>query len=169
MKVFTLSEVVLVIGLTWIVGCGESPDATAVAIPKQQVAELSKILLLTDEPDGALGVSELREQAKDDDDVILVGRIGGATKPWVEGRAAFAVVDAAIEMCEGGVCACCKDKVCNATALVKVVDEHGRLFKIDARELLNVKENELVVVSGKAKRDDAGNLTILASRVYVRR
>jgi len=125
--------------------------------------------LLTDEPQGALGVSELREQAKDKENVVLIGRIGGAVKPWVEGRSAFAVVDASIELCDGGVCACCKDKVCDATALVKVVNAHGQLFKTDARELLNVKENELVVVPGKAKRDDAGNLTILASGVYIRR
>jgi hypothetical protein len=43
------------------------------------------------------------------------------------------------------------------------------MFKSDARDLLNVKENELVVVSGRAKRDDAGNLTVLATGVYVRR
>jgi hypothetical protein len=34
---------------------------------------------------------------------------------------------------------------------------------------LNVKEDEIVVVAGKAMRDDAGNMTILASGVYVRR
>jgi ribosomal protein L18E len=168
MKVFTFREVVFVIGLTWIVGCGESSDATADAIRKQPVADPYKVVL-TDEPDGALGVSELRELAKDDDYVVMVGRIGGATEPWVEGRAAFAVVDAAIKLCEGGVCACCKDKICDATALVKIVDEHGRLLKTDARELLNVKEDEIVVVAGKAIRDDAGNMTILASGVYVRR
>ena len=87
----------------------------------------------------------------------------------VKGRAAFAVVDPSIELCDGAVCSCCKDKVCDASALVKVVDEDGHVLKTDARELLNVKQNELVVVSGKAKRDDAGNLTILASGVYVRR
>lgn len=101
--------------------------------------------------------------------MVLIGRIGGASKPWVEGRAAFAVVDTSIELCKGGVCACCKDKVCNATALVKVIDEYGHAIRTDARRLLNVKENELVVVAGKTKRDDAGNLTILASGVYIRR
>ena len=38
----------------------------------------------------------------------------------------------------------------------------------DARELLNVKELTTVVVTGKAQRDDAGNLTILATGVYVK-
>ena len=42
-------------------------------------------------------------------------------------------------------------------------------MKADARELLNVKEMSTVVVKGKAQRDEAGNLTILASGVYVKK
>jgi len=40
--------------------------------------------------------------------------------------------------------------------------------KADARELLKVKELSTVVIKGKARRDDAGNLTILASGVFVK-
>lgn len=54
-------------------------------------------------------------------------------------------------------------------ALVKVVDEGGSLVKADARGLLNVEELSTVVVQGKAQRDDAGNLTVLAGGVYVRK
>jgi hypothetical protein len=39
---------------------------------------------------------------------------------------------------------------------------------VDARELLGVKELQTVVVKGKAKRDEQGNLTVLASGVYPR-
>ncbi len=42
-------------------------------------------------------------------------------------------------------------------------------MKADARELLKVTELATVVVKGKAQRDDAGNLTILASGVYVKK
>ena len=166
MRKLTYSPMMILIGVAWTAGCGTSTVPT-VATPKLDVSKF----LLADEPSGALSVVELREQAKNDDDVVLVGRIGGAAKPWVAGRAAFSVVDPSLQLCDegGGVCSCCKDKVCDAMALVKVVDEHGRVLKADARKLLRVKENELVVVSGKAKRDDAGNLTILARGVYVRR
>jgi hypothetical protein len=41
-------------------------------------------------------------------------------------------------------------------------------LKADARQLLNVKEMTTVVIKGKAQRDDAGNLTILASGVFVK-
>lgn len=53
--------------------------------------------------------------------------------------------------------------------LIKVVDENGKLVKADARELLKVKELSTVVIKGKARRDDKGNLTILASGVFVKK
>jgi hypothetical protein len=52
--------------------------------------------------------------------------------------------------------------------LVKVVDENGLLLQADARELLDVKELSTVVVRGTAQRDEAGNLTVLASGVFVK-
>ena len=48
------------------------------------------------------------------------------------------------------------------------MDENGELIKADARQLLKVKELQTVVVRGKAKRDDKGNLTVLASGIFVR-
>ena len=57
----------------------------------------------------------------------------------------------------------------SSKALVKVVDEQGNLLQTDARELFKVKELDTVVVRGKARRDDAGNLTVLANGVFVRR
>ncbi len=170
MRTFAVAQACLLLGLTSLAGCGHPSNASPADSEVKSVVRLTDVLL-SDEPEGALGVIELREQAKDEKKVVLLGRIGGATSPWVEGRAAFVVVDASIQLCDEGqgVCSCCQDKVCDATALVKVVDKQGRMFKSDARDLLNVKENELVVVSGRAKRDDAGNLTVLATGVYVRR
>ena len=42
-------------------------------------------------------------------------------------------------------------------------------MKAGAKELLDVKELSTVVVRGKAQRDDTGNLTVLASGVYVKK
>lgn len=41
-------------------------------------------------------------------------------------------------------------------------------MKADARELLKIKELSTVVVKGKARRDDAGNLTVLATGIHVK-
>jgi hypothetical protein len=51
--------------------------------------------------------------------------------------------------------------------LVMFVDEDGKVVKQDARELLGVKELETVTIVGKAKRDKAGNVTVMASKVFV--
>jgi len=40
--------------------------------------------------------------------------------------------------------------------------------RTDTRELLPVKELDTVVVHGKARRDRAGNLSIVASRIHIR-
>lgn len=42
-------------------------------------------------------------------------------------------------------------------------------MKADAKELLGVKELSTVIVKGKAQRDDAGNLTVLATDVFVKK
>jgi len=132
---------------------------------------------LNTEPDGGLDVIKVRAEAKDDDDVIIVGRIGGSENPWIEGRAAFSIVDPSLRACSdipGDTCLvpwdyCCETpRLPTSTALVKIVDGLGNLVRVDARELLNVKELSTVVVKGKAKRDDAGNLTVLASSLFIR-
>ncbi len=42
---------------------------------------------------------EAREESEDGQDVVLVGRIGGSVNPWVEGRAAFSIVDPTLKAC----------------------------------------------------------------------
>jgi hypothetical protein len=164
-------------------GCGESqpqhgPAATSAADLKVYQARY----VLTDEPDGAMGVLTAREESKTDQKVVVVGRIGGSARAWVDGMAAFVMADASalgedtdcceegctVEGCTEPCCAQAKE-LKGFTALVKVVDEAGSPLAVDARQLLDVKERDTVVVRGRAVRDDAGNLTILADGIHVRR
>jgi len=55
--------------------------------------------LLTGEPSGGADVIKVRATAKDSDDVVIVGRIGGSENPWVDGRAAFSIVDLSLKSC----------------------------------------------------------------------
>lgn len=52
---------------------------------------------------------------------------------------------------------------------MKIVDDNGMLVRADAKQLLGVKELATVVVSGQAQRDEAGNLTVLAKGVYIKK
>ena len=129
---------------------------------------------LDEEPSGAIGVIELRESAKDGESVVVVGCVGGGINPWVKGRAAFVLVDACASMecdescCEEG-CNCQASELTDSVVVVKFVDESGKVISTGAQELLGVDVLDTVVVQGKAKRDKAGNVAMVADGVYIRR
>ncbi|MDF1742735.1 MAG: hypothetical protein P1V19_03515 [Gimesia sp.] len=162
------------------VGCGtykSNQDKSTTSKPVTSEPESKAEQLLTSEPAGAKEVIQARKSAKNDEEVVLVGRIGGSENPWIEGRAAFSIVDNSLKACSdipGDGCDkpwdyCCEtDKLPTAMALIKVVDAEGKLINSDARKLFKLKELQTVVVKGKAKRDDAGNLTVFASGIFVR-
>ena len=56
-----------------------------------------------------------------------------------------------------------------AATIVLLDNVFRRTSESAIRELLDVQELSTVVVKGKALRDESGNLTILASGVYVRK
>jgi hypothetical protein len=84
-----------------LVGC--SPDASTPAGSEPTNSNLVSVealkFLLNAEPEGAADVIKVREKAKDQDEVVIVGRIGGSENPWVDGRAAFSIVDTSLESC----------------------------------------------------------------------
>jgi len=150
-------------------GCGQSEKA-----PQANAGNgAESAYLLAEEPQGAAGVAEARQASAEE--VTIVGRVGGSPDPFVEGVAAFTIVDPEIPSCaaEEGCPTpwdyCCQlDRVKDGIAMVKVVDAQGKPVATDARELLGVKGLSTVVVHGDAQRDDQGNLTVLAEKVYVR-
>ncbi|QDT43156.1 hypothetical protein Pan241w_32550 [Gimesia alba] len=162
------------------VGCGNTtstPESNSTTEATTTAPAASSKVLLGSEPAGAKEVIDARKSAQNDEEVILVGRIGGSENPWVDGRAVFSIVDNSLKACSdipGDGCKkpwdyCCEtDKLPTAMALIKVVDDEGTLIKEDARKLLNLKELQTVVVKGKAQRDDAGNLTVFANGIFVR-
>jgi hypothetical protein len=131
--------------------------------------------LLKEQPKDAADVLAVRKDAKDRQEVVVVGRIGGRVNPWVKGSAVFSIVDRSLKPCNeipGDTCEtpwdyCCATDLPKATLMVMVTDEQGKILKKDARELLGVKELDTVVVRGTAKRDKAGNVSILASKMFV--
>ncbi|MEX0614072.1 MAG: hypothetical protein WD738_17150 [Pirellulales bacterium] len=134
-----------------------------------------KAFLLKEKPADAADVIAVRKDAKDRADVVVVGRIGGRTNPWIKGAAAFSIVDRSLTPCNempGDTCKtpwdyCCETDLPKATVLIMVHDADGKLVKRDARKLLGVKELDTVFIQGKAKRDKAGNVSIVASKIYV--
>lgn len=154
-------------------GCQKNGDVASSGSP--DLAVPSSAYVVDIEPTDAMPVGEAREKSEDGQEITLIGLIGGSTQPFVDGLAAFTIVDpkvpycAADEGCPTPWDYCCHmDDVKENIATVKIVDASGSPVAQDARELLGVKELSTVVVKGTARRDEAGNLSIAASEVYVR-
>ena len=154
-------------------GAGQSPNSPSVSTH----VDKSKYLLAS-EPEGGQNVLDVRTSAADGQDIIVVGRIGGSRDPWVDGCAAFTIVDPSLKACsdrDDDTCPtpwdyCCetKEQLAKSSLLVKLVDPQGQLLKVDARDSLGLKELQTVVVRGKVQRDDAGTFSVLANEVFVR-
>lgn len=155
-------------------GGGEAVPRPAASNPSSPSGRDSTYVADT-EPAGAVPVGEARQSVQSDDEVVLVGRVGGSAEPFVDGIAAFTIVDLKVPPCapeEGcprpwDYC-CTQNQVKDNIAMVKVVDEGGKPVTEDARGLLGVAELNTVVVHGKAERDDGGNLALLAHQVFVK-
>lgn len=164
-------KLLLVIGLIGMVmGCSRQGDSV------RQVTAASSSFVSTTEPSGAIPVGAARTDAKNDSEIVMVGHIGGSEKPFIDGIAAFTIVDPKVPYCalEEGCPTpwdyCCEQNgVKENIAMVKLVDAEGGPVSGDAKTLLGVKELSLVVVQGKAQRDDAGNLTLLTQKVFVKK
>jgi hypothetical protein len=123
-------------------------------------------------------------------EVAIVGVIGGvpnpmeqtaAEFPFAKGQAMFFLADpeAVAELEEHGhqhapgeVCVFCEAHAADARELIAVVSFTGNkeeLIKIDSRELLDLKERDVVVVTGIAELDGNGVLSVNATGLYVRR
>lgn len=167
----------LLVGLTIAaVGC-QQQDA--------RVMELRKQLVLADEPAGASSIEATLAKAKETEaedlgEVVLVGRIGaGEFEPWAKGQASFLMSEALPETDHAATpghdpanCPFCRrraEKAASFTALVQFRDDQGAILPIDARELLGVEQNQVVVVRGKAKMDQVGTLVIAADGIHIRR
>ena len=79
-----------------VAGCGQGDKPNPVG--GGATLDRSKYVAAS-EPAGARGVVEVRKEAKDGDEVVVVGRIGGSKTPFT-GRAAFTIVDPSLKCCD---------------------------------------------------------------------
>jgi hypothetical protein len=156
-------------------GCGGRVSQDIPPSPSREAGDGSKYLL-AEAPAGAKGVLDVRKEAKEGDDVVVIGKVGGSKKPIIKDRVAFTIVDPSLKSCDeipGDECPspwdyCCSPNLAQATVMIKVVDEQGKTLAADPRQFLGIKELQTVIVRGKAKRDESGNLTIQASGLFVK-
>lgn len=142
-----------------------------------QVVTLRQRFLLPEEPTASTSVSDARDAAAEDPDVLFVARVAyDEHEAFVPGRAVLFVSEILPEQeGHGGKdhvdnCPFCKRKAAKAPrAAVQFVDESGEPLAVDARELFNVQPGDTVVVRGKGEvLPEANMLQVEADGIYVR-
>ena len=144
------------------------------------VLDVRRSLNAKKQPDGSANLAE----------VTVTGQIGGMPNPWTEthpdfpwyrGQASFFLLDSKVASqfarhakSHGGHanCSFCQQlaaKNAHAVAVVNFVDAQGKVLKTDARELLALRENQKVVIRGKAQLLGGSFVVITAEAIHARR
>lgn len=178
---FAMTFLVAIATMTLISGCAKDEKSASHQPAGDSTAEKvdSSEFLLASEPAEAKAVGVLRESSKDNDEVVIVGRIGGSTHPWVDGAAAFTIVDESLAACgdeeECGCptpwdyCCVSSDKIATNSVTVKFTDENQRTRRFNPKDIFGLAELQTVVVEGTVDRDDTGKFTILARKMFIRK
>lgn len=135
-------------------------------------------LFLKESPATATNVGDLKKSAKEGDEIVLRGQIGGQENDNLNAsRATFMVADMKLIPCNkipGDKCKtpwdfCCvpvNEKAANI-AIVRVVDAKGKLLKSSLKGVNGLDNLTIVVVKGKVAKADATNLIINATGIYI--
>lgn len=150
-------------------GCGETVDPEVLAIRDRFL----KVSSETKETP----VSEIRASLKSGERKpgtpfkVRVRINAGEFPPFVSGAAKFFVTDATghdgDESHDPHECPFCRRDVKSMMALVEFHDEAGQLIPVDARELFDIKDFELLVVEGTGEFDSEDVMVLTASAMSI--
>jgi hypothetical protein len=140
--------------------------------------KLPDSLFLKESPATAENVGELKKKAKEGEEIVVRGQIGGQAKDvFNAGRAVMMLADMKLVSCDktpGETCAtpwdfCCvpiNEKSANI-AIIQVVDAKGKLVKSTLKGANGLDHLTTVVIKGKVSKNEGGNLIINASGIYI--
>ena len=157
-----LSTFLMVIALG---GCGDSSTPPG--------ADAGTSWLLPEMPAAAIPVAEAKRTAREGDEVVVRGRIGGRREPMTAGSAVFVMIDPAIPHCEIGKCKlpwdyCCEtpEAIATNSATVKLVGVAGTLISVDLGEHAIKPLDEVVVVGTVGPRPNEDVFVIHATKLH---
>ena len=152
--------------------CSEA-EPEAAPLP---VSELPERFLLVAEPEGVLDVTEARSKAVQGERIAVRGIVGGSKTPFVNGLAAFTLVDAGLKntcTTEADHCPtpwdyCCVDPKALVEATVTVEFRDGiEPLPTGARGFHGLDHLSEVVVAGRSELDARGNVTVVATGLHL--
>ena len=158
-----LSSLLIVVAVG---GCKDSSTSTGApaTTPTWLVAAM---------PSGAIPVAEAKQSAREGDQIVVRGRIGGRRDPMNADVAVFVMIDPAIPHCKIGVCKvpwdyCCEtpESITINSATVQLVGETGKPMKIDLGRHALEPLDEIVVVGTVGPRPTAEVFVIHARKIH---
>ncbi len=168
----------LVVCLMALAGCGGSSDQRAKgngeAAAKE--AELPKGLFVEKAMDGAVDVAQAKAAAKEGDEIVMRGQIGGTKDPFVKGLATLTVCDMSLKGCnsmEGDGCKspwdmCCESDRNAKSALIQISNAEGKPLNVSLEGKNGLLPLGVIVVKGKVgKRPDPAVLVVHAETIFV--
>ncbi len=154
-------------------GCGSNQAPPAETAKPAPGAPALESLVTRGMPEKSTGVAAAKKEAKTGGAIVLAGRV----KDFVDGAAVLTLADASMKDCKqhGDGCPtpwdyCCippKDLAANV-ATVKLVDASGQPVTGGLKGVAGLDHLKDLAAEGKVVRDEAGNLIVEASRLYVK-
>lgn len=132
--------------------------------------------VLTEAPADAIGVAQIKADAKEGDRVVMRARIGGRASPITEGSPVMIVMDPAIPSCADNPADSCRTpwdyccepsevKVANS-ATIQIVDDAGSLVVGSIASAGLEPLDEVIIVGVVGPRPDPAVLTVMATGVF---
>lgn len=178
MKVFGRMMCACVVAAA-LAGCdsGQGEQSAKATDSASETNGLPAALMLAAMPSNVRGVAETKDAVQAGDEVAIRGRIGGSSEPFVDGRAAFTIVDNGLKACSdvpGDMCPqpwdyCCetRDSLARNTATISIVREDGKPVAMSMNGVQGLKELTDVVVVGKVAQAEGNVLLVHASGIYI--
>ncbi len=157
--------------------CTEEEAKTEVVETAAAVESQLSGVFLTEEPTGAITVSEARENAKPGEMVVIKGKIAGVMNPFTTGYASVVLANEALKTCDlipGDECetpwdACCvaPEDIKSQRMTIQVLGEDGLPVAEDLKGVNELSELDVLVVTGVVNESSTEeNLVLDLNGIY---
>jgi len=157
----------------------DGSDTLIVNATKMHVPESSVPigLILTEEPENVKNVADAKKDVSAGETVAVRGRIGGSSRPFVDGRAVFTIVGEGPLACSdipGDACKmpwdyCCvpRNEIRKHSATIQIVDENGAPLRTSIKGRRGIRELSDLTIVGTVVSTARGSLILKAEGIYV--
>jgi hypothetical protein len=162
-----------------VTGCGEGDDQANNKSPDTSASDTLVSLLLSEAPEGAVSISEARQNPTPGTKIILSGKVMGNDNPIIQSRALLTLGDPTKlvscdlmpeDECQTPWDVCCADPdvVKASIATIQVLGESGKPLKAGLRGLGGLQElSNLIVVGEVAEGSNENNFLVNATGIHV--